>query len=253
MPIINFHKYQAAGNDFVVVEDKALPDDIEYSELAQRICPRRQAIGADGLIIIENSPTYDFVMKYYNTDGSGPIMCGNGARASVQYVHQNLLEQQHYTFQAPDGLHEGNVEEDIVNITMSEAEHIQALDITENNVFLLDTGAPHLIIDREIPQETELTPIARPLRKEYDANVNYIFQDSQGNWQIRTYERGVEGETLACGTGVTAAALVVVAQKGEQFPVTFTARGGKLTVNRTGDKLWLGGEAVGVYQGKIII
>ena len=250
MQTIKFQKYQATGNDFVMVNIRDLPDELKYGELAKKICPRRKGIGADGLIVIETECQQDFAMHYFNADGSGPIMCGNGARASVKYVAQNLLQKEEYLFSAPDGIHQGRINNSIVDITMSRADKIDKLNIEKEEAYLLHTGAPHVIINKRIAEGADLKNIASTLRKEYNANVNYIYKD-QGIWKIRTYERGVEDETLACGTGITAAALVLVRKLGRNFPVELMARGGRLKVAELQQELWLSGEALQVYRGNI--
>jgi diaminopimelate epimerase len=253
MAQIKFHKYQATGNDFIIINSEDIPEHIDYSQLAQKLCPRRISVGADGLIIIikDPKPMLDFEMQYFNVDGSGPIMCGNGARASVQYFHQNLAKKNTYGFLAPDGKHQGKIKNEIVEITMGKAQSIQKIALPEKQGYLLNTGAPHLVWFKKLSEEENINRIARPLRAEYNANVNFISRETKKTWRIRTYERGVEEETLACGTGVTAAALVIDKTKAGSFPYHFRARGGRLSVNCDANQIWLAGPAIHIYSGNI--
>ncbi|HMA62629.1 MAG TPA: diaminopimelate epimerase [bacterium] len=253
MQKLKFYKYQATGNDFVILDSRQLPENWYYSELATQICPRRTAIGADGLIIIENEVAEDFEMKYYNVDGSGPIMCGNGARASVQFVYQIIKKKEKYRFRAPDGVHYGKVQSGKVAITMQNTSEIQRLDDEKYQTFMLNTGAPHLVILHPDAENINIAEYAQPLREKYDANVNFVYKRELESWFIRTYERGVEDETLACGTGVTAAALVLTEKFQHDYPVNLQAKGGGLAVDFREEKLWLLGAAQLVYEGKIKI
>lgn len=251
---LDFKKYQATGNDFIIIGADQLPPVMSYSDIAKKICPRRIGIGADGIIIIESKGAErDYAMQYYNADGSGPIMCGNGARASLHYVHQYINKKEQYNFLAPDGHHQGLIDGNMVEITMQDADTIDTIEINSETAYLLNTGAPHLVIFDEITKGRDIKKIARPLRNKYDANVNFINQNKDGDWQIRTYERGVEDETLACGTGITASALVMVREKGQCFPIELEARGGKLKVREKAQKIWLSGEALQVYSGNILL
>lgn len=253
MQKLKFYKYQATGNDFVILDSRQLSGDWDYSELATRICPRRTAIGADGLIIIETDVAEDFEMKYYNVDGSGPIMCGNGARASVQFVYQIIEKKEELQFRTPDGDHYGKIQSDKVAITMQNAAEIQHLEDEEHQAFLLNTGAPHIVILHPDAENIDIAEYAQPMRKKYNANVNFVYQREPDGWLIRTYERGVEGETLACGTGVTASALVLTEKYQHDYPVNIQAKGGSLAVDFRDEKLWLLGAAQQVYEGKIKI
>ena len=250
---IKFHKYQATGNDFIIINSEDIPKNNQYSDLAKEICPRRVGVGADGLIIIIKNPVpkIDFEMQYFNVDGSGPIMCGNGARASVHCFHQKVTERNIYNFLAADGKHQGKVNTERVEITMSKPKSIEEIDLPKTKGYLLDTGAPHLVLFQRISENENITEKARPLRTKYDANVNFISREENEIWKIRTYERGVEGETLACGTGVTASSLVIDRTRTSSFPYNFEAKGGRLSVNYDANQIWLAGPALHVYSGYI--
>lgn len=252
---LKFYKSIATGNDFVILDNFTQELNADYSTLSKKLCDRKRGVGADGLLIISQSTNYDFEMIYFNSDGSGPVMCGNGARASINFVDKNLFKKTKYSFMAPDGIHQGQVSNnDDINITINEGKgEIEKVDrFREKPVYLTNTGVPHLVIQINDNFETlDIEKYAPALRKKHNANVNFIQKVDQRNWKIRTYERGVEGETLACGTGVTAAGLIVVNEYNSNFPLTFQARGGSLKLNQEANAIWLGGNAEIIFSGTI--
>ena len=208
---ISFRKYQGAGNDFVMIDNfSGQYDDLSVSSI-QKLCDRRFGIGADGLIKINRSDNSDFYVDYYNSDGSQSF-CGNGARCSVRFVNDCILpEKLNYSFDAIDGLHRGElINNEEVKIRMSNVNSIEEISASE---YLLNTGSPHYIVLVEDNKNIDLLKEARAIRyaprfKEKGVNVNFVHLINEDTLSIRTYERGVEDETLACGTGITAAALV---------------------------------------------
>jgi len=252
LKFLDFTKIEAAGNDFIMVDNRqqAIAPQ-SYARLAQMLSPRRKGIGADGMIFIQDHPEYDFEMLYFNADGSGPIMCGNGARAAVLFVHlKESCRRDRMQFRAPDGAHKSLYQPDRIGITLNFDTRIREYASGGQSLYFLDTGAPHAVLFQSRLAQLDIAKNAPAIRKQYNANVNFIEPDNADHWHIRTYERGVEGETLACGTGATAAAVVLHEVKGTVFPITLEARGGRLQVDKVARQYWLWGPAKKVFDGR---
>lgn len=252
MPI-SFFKYQGAGNDFVIVDNRAQTFPKENTALVESMCQRRFGVGADGLILLEADDKTDFHMVYYNADGKESTMCGNGGRCIVAFAKKLGLIERQTTFRAIDGIHHAEVLADgRVALGMNDVLEIQK---TPEGHYILDTGSPHYVIVKE-NMPGEIVDEAKKIRyneqfKEQGINVNFITV-SGDKVTIRTYERGVEDETLACGTGSVAAAIVAGHLVGEdRFKVA--AQGGDLEVlfqsGETYTKVQLLGPAEFVFQG----
>ena len=193
-------KYSASGNDFVIFHSDT---KVDRSSLAKELCHRQDGVGADGLIVVIPHETYDFEWQFYNSDGSTAEMCGNGSRACAHYAFNNDLAPQTMSFLTEAGVINAEVDGDMV---LSE---LTPPIIIEKNIFYankdwwkLDTGVAHMVAFVENIEEFDILQ-ARELRDKYNANVNIAFVDGS-NLKVRTYERGVEDETLACGTGMAA-------------------------------------------------
>lgn len=255
---IPFYKYQGAGNDFVVIDNRSLTFDDKNVELVEFLCHRRFGIGADGLMLLQNSESSDFEMRYYNSDGREASMCGNGGRCIVAFAKKLGIIDRTTTFMAVDGMHQARVCNDgDIDLQMIDVEKID----THVDGYFLNTGSPHLVKFVPDLHVVDVEIEGRQLR--YDArfqpsgtNVNFVHQ--LGNeLTVYTYERGVECETLACGTGITASALSAAFRSGmQQGTFSVKAKGGNLSVRfkRTNDHftdVWLKGPAQLVYQGEI--
>jgi len=253
---LSFSKYQGAGNDFVMLDNF----DGDYDNLSitdiQQASDRKFGIGADGLILIQQHASSDFEVVYYNADGSQSF-CGNGARCAVAFARAvDRLPAPHTTFEAIDGMHEAWLCQDEVKLKMSDVGAIQFLD----DAFVLHTGSPHYIILDENQSTAHVEQIGKSIRyndtyKDDGINVN-LMKITDFGIQVATYERGVEAETLSCGTGVTAAALVYAElQKIEQGQVKVLTKGGNLAVqwqaNPDGSfsEIYLIGPAKFVFNG----
>jgi len=195
-------KYNASGNDFVIFhtfEKKARND------LAQKLCHRQKGVGADGLIVLVPHEMYDFEWEFYNSDGSDAEMCGNGSRAAAHYAFSNGLCGQEMRFLTVAGVIEASVAGDEAEVKLTEPKVLESAIVGGGHKWqLLDTGVPHLVtfVDDLKAYNKE---IAREMRQEYNANVNFCKIDTENRMlYVRTYERGVEDETLACGTGMAA-------------------------------------------------
>jgi len=247
---IRFWKIEAAGNDFIVVDYRE-PFFVEaIPAVARRLTDRQMGIGADGLILIESHAESDFFLGYYNADGSGPVMCGNGSRAALFFVYENgICRQENLQFTASDGLHLGRVDGGGISLTINHTGSFRQINIGAETAYLVDTGVPHLVRFAENIGDLDIYAESPELRRRFDANINYIEKQDRSYWKIRTYERGVENETLACGTGATAAATVINRVSGDPFPITLQARGGKLSVAQHDGNFWLTGPVRKVFEG----
>lgn len=257
MPL-DFRKYHGAGNDFILIDDResASFPATDVDRIA-RLCDRHFGIGADGLILLRKEPEYDFAMVYFNSDGRPSSMCGNGGRCIVAFAHDLGMERPEYRFLAADGPHrakllpDGNVALQMADVGMIEV---------GKDFFFLDTGSPHYVRFVSDLDQVEVVSAAREVRygdrfRAMGTNVNFV-QRTPAGLRIATYERGVEDETLACGTGVTAAALATAARERGTEPQTITveARGGTLSVRFRPDAdgfrdIWLIGPAEFVFSG----
>ncbi len=254
---IPFYKYQGAGNDFVMVDDRSATFPQNERQI-QLICDRHFGVGADGLILLQNDQNSDFKMVYFNSDGKQSTMCGNGGRCIVRFAEYLGLIQKQTRFQAIDGIHEAILDQNIVQLKMSNVPKIQ---VFENHIFI-NTGSPHHVEFVENLDEIDVKNYGKQIRFgspyfEEGSNVNFVKIISSDSLKIRTYERGVEDETLACGTGITAAALAAFeAGKIAANEVHVSALGGELKVkfekNNSGgyENVWLIGPAEFVFGGE---
>ena len=254
---MKFYKYQATGNDFVVFDGRGsnIPNHVEF---LSKICDRRFGIGADGVIIIQNSDTYDFKVDYYNPDGTCSL-CGNGTRSAIRFAEKLGLVKSHTFFEAFDGPHEAEIlPNNTIKLKMTDVQNVIHF---EEGIFI-DTGSPHLVQFVDDVETVDVYQIGRKLRYETPVekgtNVNFVQIVDKSNLKIRTYERGVEQETLSCGTGVTASALAA-SLKGLETHIALQARGGELKVefdSNGSDKftnIYLIGPAEEVFEGVIEI
>ena len=257
---MKFSKYQGAGNDFIVVDDRDEIFDLTDQALIVRLCDRRFGVGADGLILLRNHTDFDFEMVYFNSDGAPSSMCGNGGRCIARFADDLGIPQKGaYSFLAVDGPHEAIIEAQVIHLKMSDVEKIELVPEGKK----VETGSPHLILEREALDIDDFVQEAREYRnleayKQKGINVNFILREGSG-LKIRTYERGVEDETFACGTGVTAVAMAMAQQKEPGYIETpVEVLGGKLQINFNYDgnkftNVFLCGPAEKVFEGEIVI
>lgn len=258
---INFTKYQGTGNDFIIIDNRQLFFPKDDTNLVAQLCDRRFGIGGDGLILLENDATSDFKMVYYNSDGNQSTMCGNGGRCLVAFAKRIAVIEKSATFMAVDGLHYAAISDDgIVSLQM---QNVTAINSQPEYVFL-NTGSPHHIQFENKLQDLDVNKAGSTIRysdlygKE-GSNVNFVAQEATDFFAIRTYERGVEGETLSCGTGATATAIAMhylgkttansvgIKVQGGQLEVTFQEADGIYS------EVFLKGPAVFVFEGIITI
>ncbi|WP_310556331.1 diaminopimelate epimerase [Flavobacterium sp.] len=256
-----FYKYQGTGNDFVMIDNRQLQFPKNDTKIIERLCDRRFGIGGDGLILLENDEMTDFKMVYYNSDGNQSSMCGNGGRCLVAFAKKLNVIKNKATFIAIDGLHYATIDEnDIVSLQMIDVSEIK---INPNFVFL-NTGSPHHIIQVEnlnnLDVKTEGSKIRySDLYGQVGSNVNFVTQISNNEFSIRTYERGVEDETLSCGTGATAVAIAMHAtKKSSSNNIKINVEGGALEVsfeeeNGIYKNVFLKGPATFVFETSLTI
>ncbi|RYD89792.1 MAG: diaminopimelate epimerase [Sphingobacteriales bacterium] len=253
-----FYKYQGTGNDFIMIDNR---DDVfpkNDTKLVEKLCDRRFGIGADGLILLENDGSTDFRMVYYNSDGNPSTMCGNGGRCLVAFANYLGIIDSEADFEAVDGRHHATIDEHgIISLHMKD---VNTVSIYENYVFL-DTGSPHHVeIVDDLP-DMDVKQIGASIRYsglygDAGANVNFVSQADADKFAVRTYERGVEDETLSCGTGVTAVAIAMkILGKTEANEVHLVTPGGNLKVSFTQNgkqftDVYLTGPAQFVFKGK---
>jgi len=232
---ISFSKYQGAGNDFILIDNRDGSFCRTDTDLAKKMCDRRFGIGADGLMLLQHAKDADFEMVYFNADGREGSMCGNGGRCIVAFARDLGIVDKKTVFLAVDGRHEAVIVSDQVDLGMIDVREVTREE--EGDFYLLDTGSPHFVREvsnlRHIDVATEGYRIRNSSRFRKDGiNVNFVEREGDGYF-LRTYERGVEDETHACGTGAAAAAMVfaIVENKTGNLEVPIRALGGRLSVS----------------------
>jgi len=258
--ILNFHKYQGTGNDFIMIDNRnGQYDNLTIPQISQ-LCDRRFGIGADGLIKINKHNSFDFEVDYYNADGSKSF-CGNGARCAVMFAQSLGINVESTNFLGIDGKHNAVLDEDgLVHLEMNDVQEIEIL----KDAFVLNTGSPHHVAFSDDLSCETIVSIGKEIRysdayKAQGINVNLMQLLEKNSISIATYERGVEDETLSCGTGATACAMVyAVANKleGKQL-IEVKVKGGNLKVSFNASldgkftDVRLIGPATFVYQGEV--
>jgi diaminopimelate epimerase len=252
-----FNKFQGTGNDFIIIDNRKGGFNATDSKLIKKLCDRRFGIGADGLILIGNSCGLDYEMRYFNSDGNESTMCGNGGRCAAAFSLRHGIATPSQRFLAPDGIHRAEVTELSVKLKMNE---VTGIEIKDGNYFI-NTGSPHYVIFTDNNSAINVQEEGSRIRwsdtfAPGGTNVNFVETDSNGIF-VRTFERGVEDETLSCGTGVTASAIAsVISGLIDTPPVSVRTKGGNLSVDfERADsvikEIWLTGPAEFVFDGKI--
>lgn len=256
--MLTFYKYQGAGNDFVMIDNRQELFDKNNTKLISFICDRRFGIGADGFILLENHPDVDFKMVYFNADGNESSMCGNGGRCITSFANFLGIIKDSATFEAIDGMHFAEINMDTVKLRMQNVSEIKRQD----SYVFLDTGSPHHVQFEAQLEALDVKSKGALIRyndmyKANGCNINFVQKISDSTFDVRTYERGVEDETLSCGTGVTAVALAMhFIGETEKHIVTLNTPGGQLQVsfdqNDKGyENICLIGPAKQVFKGEI--
>ncbi len=266
---IQFYKMSGCGNDFIIIDNRCpVIEEKDIAAFIVSVCRRKMSVGADGVILIENSDTVDFKWRFYNSDGSVAEMCGNGARCVARFAYLNGITGPDMAFETLAGIVSASVSEaGLVKIKMTDPRNL-ALDRPlvlkggSRAVSSINTGVPHVVMVVDDIQGTPVKEMGREIRFHPDfapagTNANFVAVQPDNIVAVRTYERGVEDETLACGTGCVASALITARKFGLPSPVTLLTRsGGNLRIyfNQSQDTytdVYLEGDARVIYRAAL--
>lgn len=255
---IKFYKYQGVGNDFILIDNReGVADKLTVQQIS-KMCDRHFGIGADGLMFLNEKEGFDFEMMYYNADGHQGSMCGNGGRCIVKFAFNLGIKKNEFIFSAVDGVHKAKIDLDKkVSLQMND---VSGVDFSLDH-YVLDTGSPHYVKFVSVVDEVNVVADGRKIRNskefaEKGINVNFVQHMHDDHIFVRTYERGVEDETLSCGTGVTASALIAAHNENGFNHVDVKTKGGNLSVefDKISDtkfkNIWLSGPADFVFTGE---
>ena len=255
--IYTFYKYHGTGNDFIILDNRN--NSIQLSkEQIHNACNRHFGIGADGLLLMKSKESYDFEMKYYNADGNQSSMCGNGGRCIISFAYKMGIRKSEYFFVAVDGEHKALIDDHgWINLSMNNVHGIER----DNGAYIINTGSPHYVKPVTDARNYDVVIAGKEIRyakhyAEQGINVDFVSYEER-NIYVRTYERGVEDETLSCGTGVTAAALVFAHNDNGFNRIEVQTPGGHLAVEfdkiseEHFENIWLCGPAVFVFKGEM--
>jgi diaminopimelate epimerase len=260
MTKIKFFKYQGAGNDFIIIDNRTLQFKVNNIGLIAHLCNRRFGIGADGLLLLQSSDNADFEMLYYNADGKPGSMCGNGGRCMVAFARKLGIIEDEAHFKAMDGFHYASLNQsgNWVSLQMIDVDAIE----NDDDNYVLNTGSPHYVKLVDNLKDFDVYANGKAIRnntkyEQTGINVNFVQSENNGYF-VRTYERGVEDETLACGTGVTAVAIAMAKKNNLLGDIVIPIRvlGGSLSIRMHAEvnkftNVFLEGPAVFVYEGTI--
>jgi diaminopimelate epimerase len=267
--MLRFSKMNGAGNDFILIDNRAGDVHLDRNQIA-RLCDRHRGIGADGILLLETAANHaDFRMRYFNADGGEAEMCGNGARCFARFSNKVAPEQRRISFETLAGLISAELQGDLVALQMPEPSDLW-LNITlrladeKKTVHFINSGVPHVVIPVSRIEEVDVRREGSAIRHHKmfspkGTNVNFIEKRGADRIAIRTYERGVEDETLACGTGVVASALIFAAIENIGGPIGVIVRGGdelQVGFQKTGNQfrnVTLTGPAEFVFEGTVEI
>lgn len=256
---IKFSKYQGAGNDFILIDNRNLHFDSKNEDLIHKLCDRRFGIGADGLMLLQEKENFDFEMIYYNADGRAGTMCGNGGRCIVAFARDLGLIHDNTAFLAVDGIHKANLNDQLIDLEMIDVNEINR----DGDAYVINTGSPHYITFENNLSDLDVFNAGYTIRnnatyREAGINVNFIEKEGESGYFLRTFERGVEDETFACGTGATAAAMTIALHENRNGQITIPIRvlGGQLYISFFKEgfsftEVYLKGPATFVFEGTI--
>jgi len=234
--MLRFTKMNGAGNDFILIDNRAGEIDLNRSQIA-RLCDRHRGIGADGILLLENPSDHaDFRMRYFNADGGEAEMCGNGARCFARFAKTVAGAEGKISFETPAGVISAELAGDLVTLQMTEPTDLRLnvmlrIGGKKSIVHFINSGVPHVVVPVAQVDDVDVRREGKVIRyheafSPKGTNVNFIEKRRADKISVRTYERGVEDETLACGTGVVASALVFAATEHTKGPISVIARGG---------------------------
>jgi len=268
MKKINFYKMSGSGNDFIIIDNRDnVVEEKNLTEFITSVCQRKMSVGADGLILIENGKKVDFKWRFYNSDGSRAEMCGNGARCAARFAYINKIAGHKMSFKTDAGIVSAQVKNDLVKVKMTDSKDLKADFTIETEggpvtVSSINTGVPHVVIPVGDINNVEVVKLGREIRYHENfasagTNVNFYCPVKEDKIAIRTYERGVEDETLVCGTGAIACALVYAYKEKIKSPISVrTKSNGWLLIyfeekEGTFDNIYLKGDARIIYKGEM--
>jgi diaminopimelate epimerase len=267
--MLRFTKMNGAGNDFILIDNRAREIDLDRSQIAQ-LCNRHRGVGADGILLLENTTNRaDFRMRYFNADGGEAEMCGNGARCFARFANRVAGTQKTISFETSAGVISAELGDNLVTLRMTEPTDLRLnvkVSVPDENktVHFINSGVPHVVIPVPKIDDVDVQREGAAIRHDKmfspnGANVNFIEKRELNKIAIRTYERGVENETLACGTGIVASALIFAATENTSGPIHVIARGGDelqvgfQTIDGSFRNVTLTGPAEFVFEGTIEI
>jgi len=257
---LEFYKYHGAGNDFIMIDCRNADEKVFSLEVVKHLCNRHLGIGADGLILLLKDNSTDFRMKYFNSDGKEGTMCGNGGRCIAAFARDLGIIKDKTVFSGIDGLHQASfLGHERVDLQMIDVKEVKRFD----DGFLINTGSPHFVCFKNSIKDINVFEEGREMRHQErfsssGANINFVETIDNNSFKIRTFERGVEDETLACGTGSVASAISsYITHKTDKSAYIIEAEGGRLEVRFTANKdgsytdVWLKGPVKFVFKGEI--
>ncbi len=262
--MMDFYKYSGSGNDFIFIDNRELNWRVK-PRVVESWCKRREGVGADGVIVIDASEKYDFAMRIFNADGSEAEMCGNGARCSVHFAYHvlKIKEEKKFQFETMNGVYSGEVvNDDEIRVKMTELYDVDSINIQDfahKNAMYLNTGVPHAVVQVSNAEDINVKSMGALIRSDVrfksGTNVDFFeLVDSESQTiKLRVYERGVEDETLCCGTGVMATAVACSKFFGWTGEINVYAKGGKLKaiVDSNFEDLHFQGEVKLIYKGQV--
>jgi diaminopimelate epimerase len=265
--MLRFSKMNGAGNDFVMIDNRVGDLQLAADQIV-KICDRHRGVGADGVLVLERAANgADFRMRYYNADGGEAEMCGNGARCFARYASRVAGPKEELSFETPAGVIGATLQGEVVRLEMSEPTDLRlgiTIPLPDRQVaaHFVNSGVPHVVVPVDDLENVDVRALGSAIRRHElfvpkGANANFLKERGERQIAIRTYERGVEDETLACGTGVVASALIFAAVKNVSGPIGVLVRGGnelQVGFDRSGDQfqnVTLTGPADFVFEGTI--
>lgn len=264
MDNLHFYKMSASGNDFILIDDRNALVEPQFRDLpyfVERVCRRRHSVGADGLILIRRSDRCDFSWRFFNADGSEAEMCGNGGRCAARFAFLNRIAGETMAFETLAGIMKATVKGNRVKLQLSSPQDLNLdypiqLENRELFVCSVNTGVPHVILLTDDIEHTPVEELGRTVR--YHAafapkgtNVDFVKVIDRKNLQVRTYERGVEGETYACGTGAVAVGVILKEKGLSEEAVNIHTRGGEILQVYIQNDVYLEGTANVIYTAEL--
>ncbi len=268
MKSIPFYKMSGAGNDFIIIDNRRqIVSDADLTNFISKICRRKISAGADGLILIEPSDTCDFRWRFFNSDGSPAEMCGNGARCAARFAYVNGIAGTTLSFETEAGVVSARIDNDRVKVKMPDPSNLKLsyrLELSDRSLDIssINTGVPHVVVMMAKIDDVDVVAVGREIRFHQTfapagTNANFVCRRKENEIEIRTYERGVEDETLACGTGAIASAIVSACQFKINSPIDVKTRSGEYlrihfnAKDRQFDDIYMEGDARIIYTGDL--